>query len=110
MKKEDLRVFLKSGMMVETNFPRRYLVVECNGELLLMSSTGFNRVNDYDDNLYSQSGAFDIMEIYSCPMNLNKFMNTDKEGRTLLWRRAVPKKMTISEIENELGYEIEVVK
>lgn len=49
-----------------------------------------------------------VMEVYGTTSNAHMLDNST-DGRQLLWKRQVPKKMTVEEIEKILGYKIEIV-
>lgn len=52
---------------------------------------------------------FDIVEVYGLSSNEYNCMKISTFDRPLLYKEEKPKKMTISEIEEKLGYKIEVV-
>lgn len=51
----------------------------------------------------------DIMAVYGYAIQGERTTKADDYGRQLLWKREV-KKMTVSEICKELGYDVEIVK
>ena len=73
---------LKEGMIVECRNGNRYLLRKVRGELLLSSNTG---------KAYVLEDLFD-----------NKYL-------TCIWERKEPKKMTLAQISEALGYEVEVI-
>lgn len=52
---------------------------------------------------------FDIMEIYGLCDWPAESLRLDTAHRKLLWKREEARKMTVEEIEKELGYKIEIV-
>lgn len=73
------------------------------------SYTGFNFNSNY---------MYDVMKVYGFSKHASSSANisTDfrdllykRDFRDLLYKREVPKRMTIRQIEKELGYEIELV-
>lgn len=102
---------LKDGMVVEYADGRRRLVT---GELLL-GNDGYSKLEEYSDNLeyipypcYFDSEELRIDKIYSAYMNtLPKYFN-DK-NLNLIWEREDPKVMTIEDIEEAIGYKIEII-
>ena len=73
---------LKEGMIVECRNGNRYLLRNVRVELLLSSNTG---------KAYVLEDLFD-----------NKYL-------TCIWERKEPKKMTLAQISEALGYEVEVI-
>ena len=107
---------LKSGMVVELRDGSRYVVMVNEG-----GAIGINIKDDYTIVL---SGSYGI-ELYKKDLkhSFNKMRDVVKIGQirmdnftrmtndfTPIWERDEPKKMTVSEICKELGYEVEIVK
>lgn len=116
MEKSDL----KTGWRAETRNCGMFIVMIGSfnlqrygtGANLLCNRGGFMVVNDYEnDLLFKSDSGYDIIKIYDSPSNTNPslMLNPDTKG-SLLWERKEAKKMTVSEIVKELGYEIEIVK
>lgn len=123
---------IKTGMHVLLRDGNEYLVLkDCafkNAENVLISLESFDWLNfSYNENFeyVNKRGErtegtmlFDIMEVYSHP---HCYSALDKEGFSIrdemeevkpeyiVWKRPQPRKMTKSEIENILGYKIEIV-
>ena len=97
---------LKDGMVVEYNNGIRKMVLQ-NGLFDKICYTPIDLFNDnleYTDNIKS----FTIDKIYiSKAVSLNSYFKDD--NLELIWERPV-KKMTIAEIEKELGYKIEIIE
>lgn len=106
MKEEDLR----SGMVVKLRDGRLGLVVEHDGTIRIALHGGYLDMGDYYNNLIAFGGLrdFDIMAVGKTVAG--NLLNMDESYVTIIWTRKEAKKMTISEIEKELGYKIEVVK
>lgn len=104
MKKSDLR----SGMVVKTKEGMKYLLIEAREELILVGKEEWTTLRHYrDDLLHDIYNDLDIVEIYAT--NHGTFNDMIEFGR-LIWKRENKKKMTVSQIEKELGYEIEIVR
>ena len=100
-------VKLRNGELV-------YVANTKNGLCLLDERKNWIKIQDYDDELYDQvegDGHFDIMEIYDLSELAHESMKISIVGRRLLWkRREEVKKMTVAEIQEALGYKIEIVE
>ena len=107
---------LHSGMIVETRKKDLLFVAESyEEEIFLMGNDRFDELCYYDDNLINtEDEDLDIVAIYR-PLKgleqrpLNGFIDKQKRGLTLIWERKEPKKMTLAQISEELGYEVEVI-
>lgn len=101
---------LKEGMIVECRNKNKYLLRGVNDVLIGSSFDGWIKAI-YNENLcenYYHDETFDIMKIYkSKSKNLeNLFDNT---CLTCIWERKESKKMTLAQISEALGYEVEVI-
>lgn len=102
---------LEDGMVVEYANGERRLVT---GGLLL-GNNGYGKLEEYFDNLeyipypcYFPCESLRIDKVYSAHINgLPKYF--DDRNLTLIWKREEPKVMTIEDIEEELGYKIEII-
>ena len=107
---------LHSGMIVETRKKDLLFVAESyEEEIFLMGNDRFDELCYYDDNLINtEDEDLDIVAIYR-PLkgleqrSLNGFIDKQKRGLTLIWERKEPKKMTLAQISEALGYEVEVI-
>jgi hypothetical protein len=125
MKKSDI----KNGMHLITDSGDEYIVVgdvyapkqDTQSKTVLVSlSHGWMSLEDYDDNLrccdddgsYVDYGSFDVKEVYAPKFYKDMFdsVKYNKDEFIKLWERHIAKKMTKAEIEEELGYEIEIVE
>ncbi len=112
MKLQDL----STGMVIELRNGRRYIIFSC-----LIGAVGLNIENDeafvfydskqptfYNENLTHKTDfSKDIVKVSQIETNV--FDHVVKNA-TPIWECNEPKKMTVSEICKELGYEVEIVK
>lgn len=107
---------LHSGMIVERRDKQLLFVAESyDGKIFLMGDNSFDEICYYDDNLINtECEDFDIVAIYK-PLKgfeqrtFNGFIDKSKKGIKLIWKRKEPKKMTLAQISEALGYEVEVI-
>lgn len=99
---------LRSGMVVEISIGDRYLVLKDEDKINFMNANGMTHYGDMcDDHLiYSSDTNFDIVKIFDKVDTFKEVKTTTK----LLWERKEPKKMTITEICKELGYDVEIIQ
>lgn len=109
MKKTDLQV----GMVVETRCMGLYMVMPVDEpmEIILASYNGWASLANYNDDLTHRANQiFDIVKVYGFTSYETEPLEFELDNRKLLWeRKEETKKMTVAEIENILGYKIEVV-
>ena len=105
MKKSEL----KSGMVVESRNGNRYVLIEIFGELTLVRDGGWNYIDNYNEDLNNSIHDLDIVNVYD-GIRAGFEEITNVSGSRLLWSRYEKKKMTVSQIEKQLGYEIEIVR
>lgn len=115
MNKNDL----KSGDIVKTREGKKYIVLlntKYEDVLVNLSSGLYLDLEKYKENLSYERDlkCYDIVAIcgHDYPGdNLMKHGLTDAgTDYTWTWERNEPKKMTVSEICKELGYEVEIIK
>lgn len=112
--KEDNKMELKEGMIVECRNGNRYLLRKVRDDLLLSANEGWNECT-YDNNFVDIgecakefNGDYDIVKIYeSKAYVLEDLFNN--HYLTCIWERKEPKKMTLAQISKALGYEVEVI-
>lgn len=108
--KEDSKMELKEGMIVECRNGNRYLLRKRNSELICSNFDGWFTAT-YNEKL-NENGYyvenFDIMKIYESRANVLRNLFDDKY-LTCIWERKEPKKMTLAQISEALGYEVEVI-
>ena len=112
--KEDNKMELKEGMIIECRNGERYLLRTACGELIASSNDEYINL-DYDEELNENkyfdkkfNKDFDVMKIYiSKAFILNSLFNDNY--LECIWERKEPKKMTLAQISEALGYEVEVI-
>ena len=108
--KEDNKMELKEGMIIECRNGHRYLLRKVDDALICSNFDCWFRAT-YDEKLNENEYCvedFDIMKIYesnACVLG-NLFNNDYLE---CIWERKEPKKMTLAQISEALGYEVEVI-
>lgn len=94
---------LKNRMVVEVRDGKRYLVVD----ELLMRDSGWLVLSDYDEDLmHKYNKNYDIVKVFDC---VKRFDNVEK-CNDVIWERQEPKKITLKELEDILGYPVEIVE
>ena len=106
MKKSDL----KTGMTVTTENGSDYLVLIMDGEMILANVKGKSAIcGDSVGEDLTVVRDLNIMKVYMRNgITLNDLMFT--HGRKLLWERKKAKEMTLSEIEEQLGYPVKIIE
>ena len=108
--KEDNKMELKEGMIIECRNGDRYLLRTACGELVASSNDKYISL-DYDEELNENKyfdKDFDVMKIYkSNARGLGNLFNDNY--LECIWERKEPKKMTLAQISEALGYEVEVI-
>lgn len=101
---------LKEGMIIECRNGHRYLLRKICGELIASSNDAYINL-DYDEELNENkyfAKDFDVMKIYTSEaFTLNNLFNNDY--LECIWERKEPNKMTLAQISEALGYEVEVI-
>lgn len=108
MNKADLKV----GYLVEDRAGNLKMVMATTKDLELiyedhMTHGSFNMIND--DLTSKTKEEFDIMKVWGFASFAMYTLHFNTENRELLWERKEKKKMTVAEIEKELGYEVEII-
>ena len=103
---------LKYGMVVKDRENRMYLVTkDIDDNLFFMNSHLWDELCNFNEDLTNKEFSnLDIIEIYvpkSKKFSFNNLFNL--ENLDLVWKRKEPKKMTLKEISEALGYDVEVV-
>lgn len=103
---------LETRMVVETRDKCRYLVLRDKVNIHLMNANGNTCIRNsqgfgprYDENMKNGNPDKDILKVFPK-------VNTFEEVKTVngpIWERKEPKKMTVAEIQKELGYGVEVI-
>lgn len=105
---------LKTGMVIEIRNGERYLILrKDDGVLYAVRNEDWFDIHekgDYNSDLTdSEFKEYDIMKIYEpCVNSLRAMLNNYVSDP--IWERKNQKKMTVSEICKELGYEVEIVR
>ena len=100
---KPLKEFLTERRVVELRNGERYLIV---GDFFMGENDYFIK-GDFTDDLTNHGlRKFDIVRIYKEISKIDTLYNKDLD---IIWKRK-PKKMTKEEIEEVLGYEIEIVE
>lgn len=113
--KDDLKVGyvvkMRDGSlnMVMPNNNDELITVDASGGWMYLKRYNDCLFNSCNDLLVSNTSNFDIMEVYGRAKPNNETLKLDISDRDLLWKREEAKKMTVEEIEKELGYKIEIV-
>ena len=112
--KEDNKMELKEGMIIECRNGDRYLLRNVRGDLILSANNGWveyvydNNFIDIGDDAKAFNGDYDIMKIYESKAYVLEDL-FDNNYLTCIWERKEPKKMTLAQISEALGYEVEVI-
>lgn len=101
---------LKEDMIIECRNGDRYLLRRIGGELFASSNDEYMSL-DYDEELNENkyfNKDLDVMKVYTSEaLTLNNLFSNDY--LTCIWERKEPKKMTLAQISEALGYEVEVI-
>lgn len=112
MKLSDLRA---GKHVIETREGDKFLVLESRCCIFAIRLDRYSFITPLDDTSYSDDlitlnsdRDFDIVKIYE----INEYCSFEhlENNLNLIWERKEVKKMTVSEICKELGYEVEIVK
>ena len=107
---------LKSGMIVTTRNGFSYLVIRNDSDFVGIRSGGwidisrdFNADFKYNDPI-NDKHTWDIVKVESFD-SLSNMINFEHNTKykSVLWEEPPKVKLTIAEIENRLGYKIEIV-
>jgi hypothetical protein len=98
---------LESGMVVEYRNGERRLVVN----RLFIGEIAYGSLGNFDENLKHKCGnsELDIVKVYKAYDNSFECMFKDY-NLTLIWERKEVVKLTVKEICEKLGYDVEIVK
>jgi hypothetical protein len=114
--------------MVHKNFTKAdlkvgYVVKQRDGDLsMIMPGLGGKMVTVNKDGRWSSINSYnadlccpgcstgDIMEVYGYSSWNYRALTIETVDRDLLWKREDPKKMTVKEIAEALGYPVEIVE
>lgn len=103
---------LKTGMVVELRNGDKYLVINQAGKLSGIRENSyitFNSLYAYkSDMTWPTDSCLDVVKVFRPVLTSFEYMLKDE--RNCIWTRDEKRKMTVSEICKELGYEVEIVK
>ena len=112
--KEDNKMELKEGMIIECRNGDRYLLRNVRGDLILSANKGWveyvydNNFIDIAEDAKAFNGDYDIMKIYESKAYVLEDL-FDNNYLDCIWERKEPKKMTLAQISKALGYEVEII-
>lgn len=101
---------LKEGMIIECRNGNRYLLRKRSDKLICSNFDGWLTAA-YDEKLNENKyhiENFDIMKIYESNAYVLEDL-FDNQYLHCIWERKEPKKMTLAQISEALGYEVEVI-
>ena len=107
---------LKPGYVVVCRNERAYVICETDsGELYGVRNSGrFVWLNGgaltHDLKSQLHTPEWDICAVYGRPIYPGSCLTPATEDRKLLWKRKEAKKMTVKQICEALGYDVEIVK
>ena len=113
-RKEFTKADLEDGMVVELRNGKHLLVIKRGKKIKMLTETQYYSGEDVTEDLKQKNsekrGELDIVKVFA-PAPLEKVANVlnliEMKGE-MLWERR--EKMTLEEIEQELGYKIEIVE
>ena len=101
---------LKTGMLVQFRDGDVYMFINDT----FVSDEGWLSLDGFDKDLnYAYDDEYDIMKVskvFEGYLLMPKNWNEKTLNNNLLWEREETKKMTVSEIQKELGYKIEIIE
>lgn len=107
-KLEDIKI----GYMVEVALKKREdlkrlcVVTVWEGDVIFTNGETWFQYDDFDEDF----GSYYITKVWGYPEHAECMWYNNTDDRSLLWERPCPKKMTKAEIEEILGYDIEIVE
>lgn len=110
LKKEFTKSDLKNGMIVELRNGFRGIVINDN---LILGNKLYSELLNYNDDLsikYNLNGNdLDIIKVYTAwsYMGFEDYLKDD--NLDIIWERQESKKMTLKQVEEALGYKIEII-
>ena len=103
---------LKTGMVVEVRDGGKYLVINQDGKLNGIGENCYITFNSLcahkSDMTWPTDSCLDVVKVFRPVLAGYECMLKDE--RNCIWNREEVRKMTVSEICKELGYEVEIVK
>ena len=103
---------LQTGMVVETRDGTKYLIVNLDGGLCGIGMNCYTTLDGaypHKSNMtWPNNSDLDIMKVFKPA--LREFSDMLSDEHNCIWNREEVRKMTVSEICKELGYEVEIVR
>ena len=116
---------LKTGMRIILRNGQEYIVLknvvtpykyEGKQDMYILVGGGWMSSSSYNNDLTSKNNnkEYDIIKVYA--QNRGEYIDgrvlqeNEIKNMNLIWERKEKKKMTVSEICKELGYDVEIVK
>lgn len=103
---------LKIGYLVRYRKGNLAMVMptDCKLAPIALVSCAWADLDKFDDDLtYEGVNDLDIMEVWGFASHIMDVFSLTINSRKLLWKREEPKKLTVAEIEQILGYKVEIV-
>ena len=106
---------IKSGYLIRTRNGKIFICMRFKQECFIKTFTNEKgeclNITCFNKKLQNNCDhQFDIMKIYGLAKSAQQTLSFDTNGRPLLWEREETKKMTIGQIQDALGYKIEIVE
>lgn len=110
VKMEDIKIGYIVEVAVIGDEHIKYLCTATiwEGQKILTNGTYCFEFSDFDDNM--KSTFHKITKVWGYPEYAKNMWYNNTDFRPLLWERPSAKKMTKAEIEEILGYDIEIVE
>lgn len=103
---------LKTRMVVETRDGKKYLIINRDGKLCGIGMNCYMTLDvgyPHKSNMtWPADSNLDIMKVFKPALGSFNRMLSDE--RNCIWKREEVRKMTVSEICKELGYEVEIAR
>lgn len=109
MTKSDLKPFY----LVELRNGFKYIVAQSEKyEMTLARYGAWHDLSQYNEDLCDCNGdsSWDIVAVYGRTRYACDSLSVITCDRKLLWKRKEPKKMTLKQIQEALGYKVEIVE
>lgn len=100
---------LQTGMVIEIRNGSRFLIMRMpDGNILASSNSSWMHINEHNEDLTCETDSLSVVKVFEpYTSTLARMVSTEYEP---IWERKEPKKMTVEEICEALGYEVEIVK
>lgn len=110
MKKEDLKVGMVLEMEDKSDTTRELCMIlpTAHGDLCVSGKKMWFPLDSLNDNL--ETFRRKVIKIWGLSSSNYAAHRLETLDRTLLWERKEPKELTVSQIEELLGYPVKIVK